>query len=128
MVVSAAAGTRQPELRYRMSDVTVCDVIPTAGFAGAGTWGLTAFVGAVPGSGGTTAFNTQVGLPAIWLPPGTTFGPVTRFLDVADQWSAINLLLEECYADDTQLSEAHLEREQEERALAEHSPAILIGG
>lgn len=55
---------------------------------------------------------SEVAVPDVWIPSGTLVSSNTTAMDVADQWSNINLYVEELYATDQLLSEWH-EREME---------------
>lgn len=64
------------------------------------------------------ALFAAVPMPDLWLEPGDTIGSVTSAVDVADQYSALTLFVEESWIVNADIRDHLLEEEQELHRLA----------
>lgn len=128
LVTSAIVANRSPGTQIQVDGIPIFENLLQSSLAASSTADLSSIDNSVNAVGQWVGSKWLAYIPGIWLSPGMAIGSETVLMDVGDQYSNIRLYIEECYADNTQLSEAHLERQAEERALAEHSQAILIGG
>jgi hypothetical protein len=130
---SAVVATRIPVWTIMLDGVTVWKSPPQAGRVAGGSQGYTWSPSAGSTSPGVSGQAIVVGIPDIWLPPGTVSGPVTTAIDVGDTWTGIGVLIEEIYATNPQLSSlAELRSEDyyaaEAAALAAAGTTATPGG
>ena len=116
LTTSAAAGNRGAT-----STVIVDGVLIWNGHSSAFTAGSTAQVYPIVVGGANEQTYITNGVESLWYqdvfyPQGSVIGTSTSSINVADQWSAISLWVEEVYFTDSQLSTIETLREADERS------------
>jgi hypothetical protein len=99
LTTSATAGTRNVILSFGTSATPWYNAVAQPTQAASLTYGYSfgAGVTTISTAIGTTTLNIITSIPSdLWLGPGTTLQSVTQNIQAGDQWSAIQVGIEEC--------------------------------
>lgn len=117
LTTSATVGNRTPNLKLTIDALTVWQAQASAQLAASQSATISFASGVTVSNLQGTGLNSIAPIPGILLPQGSVIASNTVGLAAADQWSQVNLYVEEYYLTQQLLTNIEEEREREYRAF-----------
>jgi hypothetical protein len=121
LTTSAAVANRVINLQILIDGLLIWNVVDGTAVAASQTRTHNLLRSYAPSNTAASVTISNLPIPDVWLPPGATIGTITSAIDVADQYSQINLYVERFYLTDQELNIFAEDREAMIRAYVDQA-------